>query len=550
MEIESQGKIRYTEKNTAALPQEAFWGRVSETMKRRDFCKGLAAAFAAGALAPCVPAQAAGTAVVGRAAADGNYRLFYRSDRCEADLEHTYYYSDSLFDHAAQVYDNRLALATLGMTAAAFSTWASDQQYWMVGEVGRADHIRDAFEQLGFAEVELIHYDHSLNDIPDTVACAIARKTLVRNGSRVTIIAAFLRGAGYGAEWSGNLYAGAGSAHAGFVAAAREMAGQIQSYVKKSASRHALGTLKFWMGGYSRSAAVANLVAARLPALLPQLTKKNTFVYTFAAPAALAAADCPELQQDYDNNHNKSGTLKKNWGTSNIFNLISSGDIVPRVLPWQWGYHRNGNDRFLPATQNAAELQELNARGAALDGAPLAFDQLAVAEDTDLVVGSMLELFESRQNYHNVYEEAFRCMLQCACTRSEAEVAQGIILDDDAVVERLRSMDEMQQFSLEKVQNCVQAASTMSRPVLARLGDSVPLMARQMMIPLLAVGLCFNIETDALKLTVDFVLSMFAVEGQLNDTVRSAFCHYIENYATLLEYYAPSDHCMEPHTRK
>lgn len=519
-------------------------------MKRRDFCKGLALTAAAGVLAPCTAVQAAGTAVVGRAAADGNYRLFYRSDRCETDLEHTYYYSDSLFDHSAQVYDNRLALATLGMTAAAFCTWASDQQYWMVGEVGRAEFIRDAFDQLGFAEVELIHYDHSLNDTPDTVGCAIARKTLVQNGKRVTIIAAFLRGAGYGAEWSSNLHAGPGSAHAGFVAAAREMAERVQSYVKKSASRHALGTLKFWMGGYSRSAAVANLLAARLPVLLPQLTKKNTYVYTFAAPASLAAADCPDLQQDYDNNHNADGTLKTRWGSSNIFNLISSGDIVPRVLPEQWGYHRNGNDRFLPATTNAAELQELNARGAQLDGVPLAFDQLAVAEDTDLVIEAMLGLFESRQNYHNVYEDAFRCMLQCACTRSEAEVVQGMILDDDAVVERLRSIEEMQQFSLEKVQNCVQAASTMSRPVLERLGDTVPLMARQMVVPLLAVGLCFNIETDALKLTVDFILSMFAVEGQLNDTVRAVFCHFVENYATLLEYYEPSAHGMEPYTRQ
>jgi len=66
------------------------------------------------------------------------------------------------------------------------------------------------------------------------------------------------------------------------------------------------------MGGYSRAGGVTNLVAARLPAVLPQLEKKNTFVYTFAAPAALAAADCPELQQDFDNNHTASGSLKKN----------------------------------------------------------------------------------------------------------------------------------------------------------------------------------------------------------------------------------------------
>ena len=349
-------------------------------MKRRDFCKGLAVTLAAGAQAPgaALPQAGAATALVGRAVPDDYYTLWYRSDRCSADLRHDYYYSDSLFDHAATEYDDKLALATLGMAAAADSSWESDQYYWMTGEVGRAAHIRDAFAKLGFAEVQLFNYTHSLNDAPDTAACAVARKTLVRGGRQVTIIGAFLRGSGYGAEWSGNLHAGSGSAHTGFVAAARQLTEKIRGYVQASAKRQPLGTLKLWMGGYSRAGGVTNLVAARLPAVLPQLEKKNTFVYTFAAPAALAAADCPELQQDFDNNHTASGSLKKNWSASNIFNIISSGDVVPRVLPAEWGFYRNGNDRFLPATVVPEELQALNDRSAGMEGAPLDFGRLAV----------------------------------------------------------------------------------------------------------------------------------------------------------------------------
>ena len=244
-------------------------------MKRRDFCKGLAVTLAAGALAPgaALPQAGAATALVGRAVPDDYYTLWYRSDRCGADLRHDYYYSDSLFDHPATEYDNQLALATLGMAAAADCPWESDQRYWMEGEVGRADHIRDAFAKLGFTEVQLFNYTHSLNDTPDTVGCAIARKTLVRGGRQVTIIGAFLRGSGYGAEWSGNLHAGPGSAHVGFVTAARQLVEKIRGYVQTSAKRQPLGTLKLWMGGYSRGGGVANLVAARLPAVLPQLVK-------------------------------------------------------------------------------------------------------------------------------------------------------------------------------------------------------------------------------------------------------------------------------------
>lgn len=494
-------------------------------MKRRDFCKGLAVTLAAGALAPgaALPQAGAATALVGRAVPDDYYTLWYRSDRCSADLRHDYYYSDSLFDHAATEYDDKLALATLGMAAAADSSWESDQYYWMTGEVGRAAHIRDAFAKLGFAEVQLFNYTHSLNDAPDTAACAVARKTLVRGGRQVTIIGAFVRGSGYGAEWSGNLHAGSGSAHTGFVAAARQLTEKIRGYVQASAKRQPLGTLKLWMGGYSRAGGVTNLVAA---------------------------ADCPELQQDFDNNHTAGGSLKKDWGTSNIFNIISSGDVVPRVLPAEWGFYRNGNDRFLPATVVPEELQALNDRSAGMEGAPLDFGRLAVTEETDAMLQSMMTLFGSRQTYHEDYEDAMRCILQCVTTRSEAEVTRGVILDDAAVVAQLRSMEPMQQFPQEKVERCVQAASALSRPLLEKLGNAVPLQAQQIVIPMLAVGLCFELDPETLQLVSDFVLSTITVKGQLSGILKTVLCHFLETYITLLEYYDPADHGMEPYTRQ
>lgn len=85
---------------------------------------------------------------------------------------------------------------------------------------------------------------------------------------------------------------------------------------------------------------------------------------------ALTAASYPDYQLDYDNNHNADGTLKTTWAASNIYNILSSGDLVPRVLPAEWGYHRNGNDRFLPSTQNEKELADLDVRGASFSEVP------------------------------------------------------------------------------------------------------------------------------------------------------------------------------------
>ena len=448
-------------------------------MKRRDFCKGLAVTLAAGALAPAaaLPQAGAATALVGRAVPDDYYTLWYRSDRCGADLRHDYYYSDSLFDHPATEYDNHLALATLGMAAAADCPWESDQRYWMEGEVGRADHIRDAFAKLGFTEVQLFNYTHSLNDTPDTVGCAVARKTLVRGGRQVTIIGAFLRGSGYGAEWSGNLHAGPGSAHVGFVTAARQLVEKTRAYVQASAKRQPLGTLKLWMGGYSRGGGVAN-------------------------------------------------------------------------LPAEWGFYRNGNDRFLPSTVIPEELQALNDRSAGMEGTPIDFGRLAVAEETDAVLRSMMDLFCDRQTYYKGYEDAMRCMLQCATTRTEEEVTRGIVRDDAAVVAQLRSMELMQRFPQEKVERCVQAASALSRPVLEKLGSAVPLQAQQIVIPMLAVGLCFELQPETVQLVADFVLSTITVKGQLSGILKTVLCHFQENYITVLEAYDPADHGMTPYTRR
>ena len=119
-------------------------------MKRRDFCKGLAVTLAAGALAPAaaLPQAGAATALVGRAVPDDYYTLWYRSDRNSADLRHDYYYSDSLFDHPATEYDNQLALATLGMAAAADCTWESDQRYWMEGEDRNSTRLNSSHRSL------------------------------------------------------------------------------------------------------------------------------------------------------------------------------------------------------------------------------------------------------------------------------------------------------------------------------------------------------------------------------------------------------------------
>ena len=429
-----------------------------KTIKRRAFCKAAAAAVA-GVLAPHAAAEAllpqAAQAVVGSAVPEDYYSFAFRSDHSETDLSHDFYYTDAFFENTALQYSHKLALATLGLVAASGNTYQSDALYWVEGEAGREDSIADAYQKLGFANAVYAGYQCSLNTPVDTAGCAFAQKTLVQDGQRTTIIAAMLRGVGYGAEWASNLHVGEGGGHYGFVTAAEHFFEDLQDYLKKAeAAAGTLGTIKLWLGGYSRGAAVANLTAARIRQQLPRIAQENTFVYTFAAPAALTAADRPDLQADYDNNHTADGGLKTDWDVSNIFNIISSGDIVARVMPEEWGYHRNGNDRFLPSTAYQNELDDLSIIESRMGGVPLRFDQLATKEDVDSVIVAALAFCKSAANYHEKYEAAFMDMLQCAFTLSEKEAAEGVILDDEAVMERLRSMENIRKMSWTKVLRC------------------------------------------------------------------------------------------------
>ena len=125
-----------------------------------------------------------------------------------------------LFENTALQYSHKLALATLGLVAASGNTYQSDALYWVEGEAGREDSIADAYQKLGFANAVYAGYQCSLNTPVDTAGCAFAQKTLVQDGQRTTIIAAMLRGVGYGAEWASNLHVGEGGGHYGFVTAA------------------------------------------------------------------------------------------------------------------------------------------------------------------------------------------------------------------------------------------------------------------------------------------------------------------------------------------
>ena len=427
----------------------------------------------------------------------------------------------------------------------------------------KSDYL--AIATLGFADPVFYHYDIDVGQAGDFVGHSLARKTITLNGQRTTIVAVILRGGGYGGEWVSNLHTGVGAGHAGFVIPVNEVLTALRNYLARAAAQPGgTGTVKLWVGGYSRGAAVANLLAGRINKELPEIDRKNVFVYTFATPVALTAASYPDYQLDYDNNHNADGTLKTTWAASNIYNILSSGDLVPRVLPAEWGYHRNGNDRFLPSTQNEKELADLDVRGASFSEVPLTISGLATKEDTDGVMERLETFFGSKQQFHDKYEAVLMDMIQCAFLRSEAECTQGYLLTDEEVEARLRGLGNMRNVDEAKLEKSVHNASALSRPLLEKLEQNdgnltlrgktyhveVPQRVKQAVIPVLAVGLYYGIDSGTVAAMARYIFMFMSMKPDSADVVvRAAFCHHCEDYISLMEYYPPADHGMEAYTR-
>ena len=261
-------------------------------MKRRDFCKALGLSAVGGLLLPAGSAAAAQP--VGHAVPDGTYPLPFLSILSNLDITHDFYYSESLFDHPATEYDHQLAFVTLGMVMAAFTAAVSIPQYWVNGSVGREANLAAAYELLGFGDARFYNYDIDTGKAGDYVGYSLARKRYLHNGKTRTLVALMLRGGGYGGEWASNVHTGSTSAHYGFTTPVAAVFASLKAYLAQIGQEGDPGELKLWIGGYSRGAIIANLLAAKALNALPQLEKANCFVYTFATPAALTAADQSE----------------------------------------------------------------------------------------------------------------------------------------------------------------------------------------------------------------------------------------------------------------
>ena len=244
------------------------------------------------------------------------------------DYEATFTYSDELFTKSGYTYRQDLAEMSLGLAFAAFSS--KDSQYSDNYATGNRNFVSMA-EQCGFENIQSNKWMFQPAET-DSIGINCASKTIRDNGGSYTLIAVGVRGNNYHAEWGGNARLDATGEHKGFALGRDQAPDYLRSYI---ADTGISGRVKIWIAGYSRGAAVSNMVGGALDNGYSlgegvSLSPHDLYCYCYETPMGTTKNQVQGRLYD------------------NIQNLVNANDLVTYVAFDNWDFARYGVDHVVP----------------------------------------------------------------------------------------------------------------------------------------------------------------------------------------------------------
>ena len=256
-----------------------------------------------------------------------------------------YFYSDGYFADAPELYNPSLSSMSLSLAIACFNAMRTDFDLTMPqGPYSNLfRHVKVLMSDIGVADKD-IYVNESLEIRPteDTIGMIMGAKSITLDGEDFILVPIAVRGGDYEAEWASNVTLGTSGEAEGFSSAATKVLKQIEGYIDSNESfdiSSALneGKVKFWVVGYSRGGAVANLTAKRLTDVYRELGNA-IYSYTFEAP------NCGTDEFVINEPWTYGGVYE------NIHNVINPSDLVTMIPPKQMGFKRYGVDHYSPGS--------------------------------------------------------------------------------------------------------------------------------------------------------------------------------------------------------
>jgi len=262
----------------------------------------------------------------------------YRGGNDKSDKTEQCSYSDTMFEKSAFVYSPELTETSLCLAMSGFNS-ADAPEY-----KDKSINVKEFLNSAGFNQLA-VNTDYETKPGLDTMGVAVGQKQLIQGDDCVTLVAVVLRGAGYENEWGGNFTLGNnGSYHLGFQTARDEAIKTLEQYLQDN---NVTGKVKFWITGYSRSAATANLLAGAMVDYdwnysNIEYTNNDIYAYCFEPPAG-------RIFTSEQQNGNEYNCIK---------NIVNPCDVVPMVAPSYFKFGRYGIDLYLPGPSTALNFPD------------------------------------------------------------------------------------------------------------------------------------------------------------------------------------------------
>ena len=249
------------------------------------------------------------------------------------DREAVCFYDDSWFFAPSSVLNPHLRTLSLNMSMSFFPSARKGDDY--------SKSLINAEELL--ADLAFDHFrandDYYRKPDIDSLGIGAAHRLIEAGGRKTSLILICFRGAGYGDEWASNIILGIDGPAEGFAKGRDDALRFLENYLEEN--RGILtDRVKYWITGYSRVAAIANLLGAWIDDHTEEYhtCSDDIFSYTFESP----------LCADY----------RDRTKHDCIHNTVNPFDMVPLIPPKEWGFIRYGNDDTVLPRGDSALYQE------------------------------------------------------------------------------------------------------------------------------------------------------------------------------------------------
>ncbi len=289
-------------------------------------------------------------------AANGkNYDVYegYASSPSHTDekkeIVNKYFYSDGYFFDDPKTYNPHLATFGMNLAMASADTNTgghSDYSY-------KFDNVKSLMRGIGCKDEDIwISPSYIVKPTDSSVGVAIGSKTITDKdeNDKYTLVPIAVRSYNYEKEWASNMTIDGGNTKdevnaesSGFRHARTKVMDAIRSYISNYGldAQLSRGRVKFFIVGFSRGSATANLTSKALVDEYGELSGKykdkpnQVFGYCFAVPSG-GTDSCDT-------------SLKRNRTAYYcIHNIINKVDLTPMVAPKEMGFKRYGVDHYVP----------------------------------------------------------------------------------------------------------------------------------------------------------------------------------------------------------